>query len=190
MYEIFMDILTPFLIGVGLSMDCLAVSLVIGATSQERLLGTAVVIATSFGLFQAGMTFAGWVAGFSLIGLISSYGHWIAFLLLIVIGIKMIREGIGGDSCIRLERLQIVPVILLSVATSIDALAAGVSFGVLQAPILFAALMIGIVCFVLSFSGVVLGKNLRGILGIKMDLVGGGILILIGIRILFDHRVM
>jgi putative Mn2+ efflux pump MntP len=80
--------------------------------------------------------------------------------------------------------------ILLSVATSIDALAAGVSFGVLRAPILFAALMIGIVCFVLSFSGVVLGKNLRGILGTKMDLVGGVILILIGIRILFDHRVI
>jgi len=185
-----MDILTTFLISIGLSMDCLVVSLVIGATSQENLLGTAVVIAASFGLFQAGMTFTGWMAGLSLIGLISDYDHWIAFLLLTIIGVKMIREGIGGNNRTRLERIQLVPVALLSVATSIDALAAGVSFGVLQVPIFLPAFMIGIVCFVLSFSGVVLGKSLRGIPGTKMDLAGGVILILIGIRILFENRVM
>jgi putative Mn2+ efflux pump MntP len=134
------------------------------------------------------MTVIGWAAGVSLIGLISAYDHWIAFILLAIVGGKMIREGVKGDEDeAPLEVIQIVPVIVLSFATSIDALAVGISFGVLQTAVLIPALIIGIVCFGISFAGVMLGERLESFLGNKMEIVGGIILILIGIRILTEH---
>jgi len=183
-----MDLLTPALIGIGLSMDCFAVSLAIGTTTKTRLIYAAVIIALCFGVFQAGMTVIGWAAGVSLIGLISAYDHWVAFLLLAIIGGKMIWEGIrGGEDEAPLESIRIVPVIVLSLATSIDALAVGISFGVLQTAVLIPVLMIGIVCFGISFAGVMLGERLESFLGNKMEIFGGIILILIGLRILTEH---
>jgi putative Mn2+ efflux pump MntP len=183
-----MDLLTPALIGIGLSMDCFAVSLAIGTTTKTRLIYAAVIIALCFGAFQAGMTVIGWAAGVSLIGLISSYDHWVAFILLAIIGGKMIWEGIrGGEDEAPLESIRIVPVIVLSLATSIDALAVGISFGVLQTAVLIPVLMIGIVCFGISFAGVMLGERLESFLGNKMEIFGGIILILIGLRILTEH---
>lgn len=185
-----MDLLTPALIGIGLSMDCFAVSLVIGTTTKTRLIYAAAIIALFFGAFQAGMAVIGWVAGVSLIGLISAYDHWVAFILLAIVGGKMIGEGVreGKDEA-HIKVIRIVPVIVLSVATSIDALAVGVSFGVLQTAILLPALIIGIVCFVISFAGVMLGEQLETILGNKMEIFGGFILILIGIKILYEHTI-
>jgi putative Mn2+ efflux pump MntP len=183
-----MDLLTPALIGIGLSMDCFAVSLAIGTTTKTRLIYAAVIIALCFGAFQAGMTVIGWAAGVSLIGLISAYDHWVAFILLAIIGGKMIWEGIrGGEDEAPLESIRIVPVIVLSLATSIDALAVGISFGVLQTAVLIPVLMIGIVCFGISFAGVMLGERLESFLGNKMEIFGGIILILIGLRILTEH---
>jgi putative Mn2+ efflux pump MntP len=183
-----MDLLTPALIGIGLSMDCFAVSLAIGTTTKTRLIYAAVIIALCFGAFQAGMTVIGWAAGVSLIGLISAYDHWVAFILLAIIGGKMIWEGIrGGEDEAPLESIRIVPVIVLSLATSIDALAVGISFGVLQTAVLIPVLMIGIVCFGISFAGVMLGERLETFLGNKMEIFGGIILILIGLRILTEH---
>jgi putative Mn2+ efflux pump MntP len=183
-----MDLLTPALIGIGLSMDCFAVSLAIGTTTKTRLIYAAVIIALCFGAFQAGMTVIGWAAGVSLIGLISAYDHWVAFILLALIGGKMIWEGIrGGEDEAPLESIRIVPVIVLSLATSIDALAVGISFGVLQTAVLIPVLMIGIVCFGISFAGVMLGERLESFLGNKMEIFGGIILILIGLRILTEH---
>lgn len=183
-----MDLLTPALIGIGLSMDCFAVSLAIGTTTKTRLIYAAVIIALCFGVFQAGMTVIGWAAGVSLIGLISAYDHWVAFILLAIIGGKMIWEGIrGGEDEAPLESIRIVPVIVLSLATSIDALAVGISFGVLQTAVLIPVLMIGIVCFGISFAGVMLGERLESFLGNKMEIFGGIILILIGLRILTEH---
>jgi putative Mn2+ efflux pump MntP len=183
-----MDLLTPAVIGIGLSMDCFAVSLAIGTTTKTRLIYAAVIIAIFFGAFQAGMTVVGWLAGSSVIGLISSYDHWIAFILLAIVGGKMIWEGVhGGEEEAHIEVVRLVPVIVLSLATSIDALAVGVSFGVLQTAILIPAIIIGLVCFVISFAGVMLGERLEDILGNKMEILGGLILILIGINILAGH---
>ncbi|MCX6684891.1 MAG: manganese efflux pump MntP family protein [Methanoregula sp.] len=130
------------------------------------------------------------MAGVSLIGLISAYDHWVAFILLAVVGGKMIGEGIRGDEDeAPIEVIRLVPLIVLSVATSIDALAVGVSFGVLQTAVLIPALIIGIVCFVISFAGVMLGERLESILGNKMEIFGGIILVLIGLRILYEHTI-
>jgi putative Mn2+ efflux pump MntP len=183
-----MDLLTPAVIGIGLSMDCFAVSLAIGTTTKTRLVYAAVIIAIFFGAFQAGMTVVGWLAGSSVIGLISSYDHWIAFILLAIVGGKMIWEGVrGGEEEAQIEVVRLVPVIVLSLATSIDALAVGVSFGVLQTAVLIPAIIIGLVCFVISFAGVMLGERLEDIIGNKMEIFGGLILILIGIHILAGH---
>jgi putative Mn2+ efflux pump MntP len=185
-----MDLVTPALIGIGLSMDCFAVSLAIGTTTKTRLMYAAAIIALCFGAFQAGMTVIGWVAGVSLIGLISAYDHWVAFILLAIVGGKMMWEGVRGDEDdVPVEVIRLVPLIVLSFVTSIDALAVGVSFGVLQTAVLVPALIIGIVCFVISFAGVMLGEQLETFLGNKMEIFGGFILILIGIRILFEHTI-
>jgi putative Mn2+ efflux pump MntP len=178
-----MDLLTPALIGIGLSMDCFAVSLAIGTTTKMRLIHAAAIIALCFGAFQAGMTVIGWVAGISFIGLISAYDHWIAFFLLAIVGGKMIREGVrGGTDEAPIEGIRIVPVLVLSFATSIDALAVGISFGVLQMAVL-------IVCFGISFAGVMLGERLESFLGNKTEIFGGVVLILIGLRILIEHTI-
>ena len=183
-----MDLLTPAVIGIGLSMDCFAVSLAIGTTTKNRLVYAAVIIACFFGAFQAGMTVIGWLAGSSVIGYISAWDHWIAFILLAIVGGKMIWEGVrGGEEEPHIEAIQLVPVIVLSLATSIDALAVGVSFGVLQTAVLVPAIIIGVVCFVISFAGVMLGERLEDILGNKIELIGGLILILIGVNILANH---
>ena len=183
-----MDLLTPALIGIGLSMDCFAVSLAIGTTIRTRLIYAATIIALCFGAFQAGMTAIGWLAGVSLIGFISAYDHWISFILLSIVGGKMIWEGLQEcEDEAHIEVIRIIPVIVLSVATSIDALAVGVSFGVLQTEILLPALIIGIVCFGISFAGVMLGERLEKLLGNRMEIFGGVILILIGLRILYEH---
>lgn len=183
-----MDLLTPAVIGIGLSMDCFAVSLAIGTTTKTWMIYAAAIIAIFFGVFQAGMTVVGWLAGSSVIGLISSYDHWIAFILLAIVGGKMIWEGVrGGEEEAHIEVVQLVPVVVLSLATSVDALAVGVSFGVLQTAVLTPAIIIGIVCFVISFAGVMLGERLEDILGNKMEIIGGLILILIGINILAGH---
>ncbi|MCX6689947.1 MAG: manganese efflux pump MntP family protein [Methanoregula sp.] len=135
-----------------------------------------------------GMMLVGWAEGTSLISLIAEFDPGIAFLLLIIIGIKMIHEGIAGkedEAPIRV--ISFVPVIILSVATSIDALAVGVSCGVLQTAVLVPAIIIGMIAFLISISGVMLGEPLEDILGNKMEIFGGAILVLIGIRILVLH---
>jgi putative Mn2+ efflux pump MntP len=183
-----MDLLTPAVIGIGLSMDCFAVSLAIGTTTKTRLIYAAVIIAIFFGAFQAGMTVIGWFAGSSVTGLISAWDHWIAFILLVIVGGKMLWEGVrGSEAEAPIEAIKLVPVFVLSLATSIDALAVGVSFGVLQTAVLIPALIIGVVCFAISFAGVMLGERLEDILGNKMEIIGGLILILIGINILAGH---
>ena len=181
-----MDVLTPLILGIALSMDCFAVSLALGTTTKSRLAYTAVYIALFFGIFQAGMTVAGWAAGAAFIGFISFYAPWIAFILLGFIGCKMCWEGISENGESHLDILHLVPVIVLSLATSIDALAVGVTFGILGSPVLIPALIIGSVCFLISFAGVMLGERLEDLLGNRIEIAGGLILILIGIKILAE----
>lgn len=183
-----MDFLTPVLIGIALSMDCLAVSLAIGTSAKANLLKTAVIIALCFGIFQAGMTLIGWAAGAGLTVLIAGFDHWVAFLLLAIIGAKMIHEGLEtGENEETISALRFVPVMVLSLATSIDALAVGVSFAFLHMSVLVPAIIIGIVAFVLSFAGVMTGMKLASVLGRRIEILGGVILIIIGLNILLSH---
>src|SRR5512145_1801491 len=147
-----MDLITPVLIGIALSMDCFAVSLAIGTSTKTAILRAALIIAFCFGLFQAGMTLIGWVAGSGLTVFLAGFDHWLAFLLLAIIGAKMIHEGFEEEEEDEetMSTLRFVPVMVLSLATSIDALAVGVSFAFLQLEILVPALIIGIVAFIVS----------------------------------------
>ncbi|MGA2104227.1 manganese efflux pump MntP family protein [Methanoregula sp.] len=177
-----MDFLTFIFIGIGLSMDCFAITLMIGATTKVPPLSAALIIALCFGVFQAGMTMIGWFAGVSLTNFLASFGTLIAFLLLTFIGVKMIIDGFNQDKK-SIELIQPLSVIMLSIATSIDALPAGMSFGILQYPVLIPALIIGIVAFTCSFIGVMAGKRFERVFDNKSDIIGGVILILMGIRI-------
>jgi putative Mn2+ efflux pump MntP len=185
-----MDLLTPVLIGIALSMDCFAVSLAIGTSTKTRILYAALIIALCFGVFQTGMTLIGWAAGIGFTGFIAGFDHWLAFLLLAIIGLKMIHEGLEGDEEEEtISSLQFVPVMLLYLATSIDALAVGVSFAFLRMSIVVPALIIGIVAFIISFAGVLSGMKLKSILGKRIEILGGLILIVIGLNIVFTHLV-
>jgi len=183
-----MDIILPVLIGIGLSMDCFAVSLALGTSTENKILDTAVIIAFCFGIFQVGMILLGWTAGTWLIVFIAGFDHWLAFLLLAVIGVKMIIEGFKPENEEEpIHTLGLVPVIVISIATSIDALGVGISFGFLHSDILIPALIIGIVAFTFSFVGVISGNRLKSLLGKKIEIAGGLILIAIGLDILFTH---
>jgi len=184
-----MDLMTSALLGIGLSMDCFAVSLAIGSTTKSRRIYAAAIIALCFGAFQTGMMVTGWAAGLSLLRIVSAFDHWTAFFLLAIVGGKMIWEGVRGDGEVepRFEVIRIIPVIVLSLATSIDALAVGVSTGLLRNAVVVPALIVGTICLGISFAGVLLGEQLEDILGNKTEIAGGLILILIGIRILFEH---
>jgi len=184
-----MDLITPVIIGIALSMDCLAVSLAIGTSTKTAVLKAALIIALCFGGFQAGMTLIGWIAGSGFAEMITGFDHWLAFLLLVLIGAKMIREGFEEDEDDEDEigALAFMPVMMLSLATSIDALAVGVSFAFLHIEILVPALIIGIVAFVISFAGVLSGMQLKAIIGKRIEILGGIILILIGLNIVLGH---
>jgi putative Mn2+ efflux pump MntP len=186
-----MEILTTsIIIGIGLAMDCFAVSLAAGAYRPAARAKTALVLASVFGLSQFGMCLLGWVLGVGFAVLISAYDHWVAFFLLLVIGIRMIREGVE-------EREEEAPlavftpatVTALAVATSIDSLAVGISFAVLEIVPLIPALIIGAVSLAFSVAGVFSGTRLERILGRRVDILGGAILILIGIRVVLEHTV-
>jgi len=179
-----MDLITSLLIGIGLAMDCFAVSLAIGTSTRFDLVKTALVIAAWFGLFQGGMTIAGWLAGATLYEVVSAYGPGIAFLLLAGIGIKMIYDGIRGESEAPLTGLRLLPILILSVVTSIDALAVGVSLGVIGSEVLVPALIIGLVSLLFSCAGVLFGMRLEKFLGHRTEILGGAILILIGVQVL------
>ena len=185
-----MDIINVLLIAVGLSMDCFAVSIVSGLDARIARVAYALRIGIFFGGFQALMPVVGWLLGLTLIEVISSFDHWIAFVLLAVVGGRMIYEslkkepGIEGEESLGLKRL-----IMLSLATSIDALAIGLSFSLLGIFILFPVLVIGVVCFSLSFIGFIASGKLGLIFGDRMKTVGGLILIAIGLRILYEHLI-
>jgi putative Mn2+ efflux pump MntP len=186
-----MDLIVLFLIGIGLSMDCFAVSLAIGTTTRAKLQNAAVITALCFGLFQTVMTLLGEAAGARLADLIADYDHWVVFFLLAVIGIRMVVEGFEtGHEEAPVDVTHFFPLMVLSVATSIDALAAGVSFGFMQADTLVPALLIGIVAFLFSFCGVMTGTRLASVLGKKVEILGGLILILMGLKILLEHMTL
>lgn len=183
-----MDAFMVLLTAVGLAMDCLSVSIASGLAARKPRIIDALKMASSFGFFQAFMPVLGWLGGLSMVNLISGIDHWIAFGLLSLIGGKMIYESTMTESSEKGVNSQNLYVLLtLSVATSIDALAVGLSFAFLRVSIEAPVVVIGAVSFLLSFLGVYVGGKLGRFIGRKIGIAGGLILIGIGIRILAEH---
>lgn len=179
-----------FLIAVGLSMDAFAVSICKGLKMQRFNVRHAGVIALAFGGFQALMPVIGWFLGKQFESYITGIDHWIAFALLAVIGGKMAVESFKKeeeDSSKKNEKLDVKELLVLAVATSIDALAVGITFAFLQVSIVPAVSLIGVITFVLSAVGVFIGHKFGAKFKSKAELAGGIILILIGLKILLEH---
>lgn len=180
-----------FLIGVGLSMDAFAVSVCKGLAMKKVNKKQAVVIGLYFGGFQALMPFLGWLLGIRFQKYIVSVDHWIAFVLLVFIGGKMVVEAVRekgekeiGEMDLPLNHKEML---VLAIATSIDALAVGITFAFLDVPIAEAVIIIGCTTFVLSILGVVVGNYFGSRYKKKAEITGGIILILIGLKILLEH---
>ena len=137
-----------------------------------------------FGGFQALMTIVRWIPGIPLQSIVSTYAPWIAFILISVVGIKMIYESFSDDNDVDNSDFSLKEITILAVATSIDAFVVGISFALLNTPIIEPAIIIGLITFVLSFIGVYIGKRLGHLFGKEMEILGGVILVLIGISIL------
>jgi putative Mn2+ efflux pump MntP len=182
------DVITIILIAVGLAMDAFAVSIANGMnTPANQRRRSALLTAGFFGGFQMLMPVAGWLIGLSFQGIIMAVDHWIAFGLLVFIGAKMIYDGIKKEPEQKTFSLKLHTLLVLAVATSIDALMVGLSIAFLQADILSPILVIGTVTFGLSFVGVYFGCRLGMFFGNRIKVMGGAVLILIGLRILFEH---
>lgn len=183
---------TLLLMGVGLSMDAFAVSICKGLSMRKVNKKQCLVIGLFFGGFQALMPFIGWVLGSQFEQYITSIDHWIAFILLGFIGGKMVVEAIREkDEAVEVGKmdppLDLKEMFILAIATSIDALAVGITFAFLQVPIVEAVSIIGITTFVISVIGVYVGNFFGNRYKKKAELAGGMILILIGLKILLEH---
>lgn len=181
-----------FLMGVGLSMDAFAVSICKGLAMRKVNKKQAFVIGLFFGGFQALMPFIGWALGGQFESYITSIDHWIAFVLLVVIGGNMVKEAVsekgGEDEVEQMDPpLDIKEMFILAIATSIDALAVGITFAFLNYPIVEAITIIGITTFVISIIGVYVGNFFGSKYKKRAEIVGGVILILLGVKILLEH---
>lgn len=185
------------LLAVGLSMDAFAVSICKGLGMKKINLKVAVVLGLFFGGFQAGMPVIGWALGSQFMGIIGPIDHWIAFILLAFIGGKMLweaftededededeDEGDGKDA----EKIDLGEYLILAIATSIDALAVGISFAALSVDIMPAVSLIGITTFIFSVAGVAIGHTFGARYEKPATIVGGVVLIFIGLKILLEH---
>ena len=175
------------LIGVGLSMDAFAVSVCKGLSMKKINYIYAIIIAAFFGVFQAVMPLIGWLLGIQFEGYVSTYGSWIAFALLAFIGAKMIYEAIKEDDACETSIIVIKELFILALATSIDALAVGISFSFLDVNIWQSILVIGLITFAISLLGVIFGNKFGAKYKSKAEIVGGIILILIGVKIILEY---
>jgi putative Mn2+ efflux pump MntP len=181
------DIVTVLFIAIGLAMDAFAVSMAHGMTVQNRRVATGLTMAVSFGAFQAFMPVLGWLAGLSFIELISGFDHWLAFGLLAFIGGRMIYTARTASKEEKETKLTAPVLLILSVATSIDALAVGLSFSLLRVSMTTPVIVIGVVTFLLAFTGFSFGNKLGKFFKRKVQAIGGIVLIAIGIKILLEH---
>lgn len=184
-----MGLITIFGIAVSLSMDAFSVCIAAGVKIKDVSFRHYFRLAFHFGLFQFFMPLIGFYGGIMVEELISRFDHWIALALLSVIGIKMIWESFGGKDETRNEKdpSRGASLIMLSIATSIDAAAVGFSLAALKVPIFFPSVIIGMTCALFSVIGLFLGKKIGAIAGSWAERIGGSILIIIGIKILLEH---
>lgn len=186
-----MGTLTIMLLSFGLAMDAFAVSITNGMCFKSFKRKDAFATALTFGLFQAIMPIIGYVVGNAFYDTISFLDHWIALILLGIIGVNMMLEGIKSyrnpnDFC-KLEAFSVKYLLLQGIATSIDALAVGISFAVTKTNIILAASSIGFITFVCCLFGTFLGKKFDLLLKEKAEIFGGCILVLIGVKIFIEH---
>ncbi len=184
-----MEFLSIFLIALGLAADCFAVALS-GSISMRTLSFPQVLRASlSFGIFQGLMPVLGWLAGRTIIELVADYDHWVAFILLVLVGSRMIWESFRSrdDRRENTDSTRGWLLLTLSVATSIDALAVGLSFAFMKINIVVASLTIAVVAFVATATGFLLGRKVGSLVGRRAEAVGGMVLIAIGLKILFEH---
>lgn len=179
-----MSLLEIFLLGLALSADAFAVSIAAGICSSEVRVCDKFKISAFFGIFQGIMPVIGWFAGFLFLEYIRSFDHWIAMGLLAFIGIKMIFESRKAEECKTFNYFGTASLFILALATSIDAMAAGLSISILKLDIFFPALFIACTTFITTLIGVNIGKRAGRRLGQNAELFGGIILILIGLKIL------
>ena len=181
-----MSIVELFILAVGLSMDAFAVSICKGLSLGKIKPKHMCIAGAWFGGFQALMPLIGYYLGSLFADMVTRYSHWVAFALLLAIGGNMIKESLGEEENVSND-MGFKSMLLLAIATSIDALAAGVTLAAVDTPILFSSAVIGITAFLFSFGGVFIGKKFGGFLGSKAECIGGIIIISIAIKTLVEH---
>lgn len=182
-----MSIIEIALIGVGLAMDAFAVSICKGLAMRSMSYKKAIIIAAFFGFFQAMMPALGYVLGTTFASKIAAIDHWIAFILLALIGANMIKEAISSDDEQQDDSIRLGDLIMLSIATSIDALAVGITFAFFEVSLLLSISIIGVITFIICVFGVKVGNVFGEKYKSKAEMAGGLILIFMGAKILIEH---
>ena len=185
--EMKMELFEIIAIGVGLAMDAFAVSICKGLSMKKIDWKKAIIIALYFGIFQALMPILGYFLGSTFSSFVQSVDHWIAFILLAIIGGNMIKDSTDDEVEKRNDKVDVKTMLLLAIATSIDALAVGVTFAFFEVNLLLSISIIGIITFVLSFLGVIIGNKFGDKFQNRAELAGGIVLIIIGLKILLEH---
>ena len=185
-----MSLFEIIVLSIGLAMDATAVSMTDGMNDTQIKVKRIIVIGLTFGIFQALMPLIGYLFGTLFVEFVEKIDHWIALILLGYLGVQMIREGFSKeDEKENKKEFGIKMLLVQGVATSIDALAVGVSFATLKVDIVLAVLSIGIITTILSIIGVFIGKKFGDLLNNKASIFGGVILISIGLKIFIEHLI-
>ncbi|MBN1925456.1 MAG: manganese efflux pump, partial [Prolixibacteraceae bacterium] len=184
---IVMGLIGMILLGLGLSFDTFAVSVSTGLIKNSIKFWQAVRIASVLAFFQALMPLLGWLGGSQIADYISSIDHWVAFGLLSIIGIKMIIDSLKNDEDKKMNPFLFKVIVLMGIATSIDALVVGVSLAFVDVMIIQSVIIIGIITFLAAMIGMLIGKNVSGKSGKKVEIIGGLILFGLGLKILIEH---
>lgn len=185
-----MGIIELIILSIGLAMDALAVAICKGLSMAKMSWKKACIVGAYFGIFQAGMPLIGYLLGINFQSKITHIDHWIAFILLGIIGINMIKEAISNKEDKSNDSVKFKDMIILAIATSIDALAVGITFAFLNVDILIAITLIGVITFIISVVGVKIGNIFGDKYEKKAELAGGLILILLGLKILLEHLIV
>ena len=184
-----MGLIELCILSIGLAMDAFAVSVCKGLSMIRMKWKNAIIIGAYFGYFQALMPALGYLLGYNFQDRISNIDHWIAFILLGVIGINMIKEAISKENDVHNDSVKFKDMIVLAIATSIDALAVGITFAFLNVNLILAISLIGIITFIISVLGVKVGNIFGDKYEKKAEFAGGIILIFLGIKILVEHLI-
>lgn len=182
-----MGIIELIILSIGLAMDAFAVAICKGLSMQKMNWKKACIIGAYFGIFQALMPLAGYLLGVNFQEKIANIDHWVAFILLGIIGLNMIKEAISKETEIANDSIKFKDMLILAIATSIDALAVGITFAFLKVNILLAISLIGGITFAISVAGVKIGNIFGDKYEKKAEFAGGVILVLLGTKILLEH---